>query len=105
MDELRVKLEQCLKDIPGLKIDLWKDTDLVCLFFEGKDFAHFHGDRTLDIRLSQKIIRQEGLSRAVSSRIHPNRSKNSRWIGVEMKDENDVQKIVRLVKRACSELG
>ena len=41
MSELRAKLERRLEDIPGLTVDCWKDTDLVCLFFEGKDFAHF----------------------------------------------------------------
>lgn len=104
MTDLRAKLERRLKDIPGLKIELWKDTDLVCLFFEGKDFAHFHGKTVLDIRLSPKIIREEGLSRDVSHQIHPNRSKNSRWIGVELKSEDDVREITHLVERACNEL-
>jgi hypothetical protein len=105
MSELRAKLERRLEDIPGLTVDCWKDTDLVCLFFEGKDFAHFHGDDILDIRLSAKIIRQEGLSRSVSNQIHPGRSQNSRWIGVEIKNENDLRKVVRLVEQACGELG
>lgn len=105
MDVLRLKFEEHLKEIPGLTIELWKDTELVCLFFHGKEFAHFHGARILDLRLSTKIIRQGQLGREVSAQIHPNRSKNSRWICVELQDESDIEKIIGLVELACGELG
>ncbi|MBO9450486.1 DUF5519 family protein [Tropicibacter sp. R16_0] len=101
MTPLRRALEQQLAQIPGLTIDRWKDTDLICLNYHGKEVAHFHGDEILDLRLSPKIIRQESLSREVSARIHPKRSQNSRWIGVEFKDEAEVQQVARLVQLAC----
>ena len=105
MSELRAKFEAHLKDLEGVTIDVWKDTELVCLFYHGKEFAHFHGENILDIRLSQKIIRQEQLTRSVSNKIHPNRSQNSRWIGYELTHDEDVETLVRLVKLACDELG
>ncbi len=101
---MRKFLESKLKDIPNIEISHWKDTDLVCIFFNGKDFAHFHSDHILDIRLSQKIIREEQLQRTISQTHHPNRSKNSRWIEVEFYNEDDVHKLVHLVQRACNEL-
>ena len=104
MGGLRTELETRLTEIEGIEIATWRDTQLVCVFFDGRDFAHFHGDDILDIRLSVKIIREERLSRSVSERIHPNRSQNSRWIGVEFKSASDVEKLVHLVKRACDEL-
>jgi hypothetical protein len=105
MSELRAKFETRLKDLPGVTIDHWKDTDLVCLFYNGKEFAHFHGDNILDIRLSQKIIRQQRLTRSVSNQIHPNRSQNSRWIGFELENDEDVQTLLELVQLSCDELG
>ncbi len=104
MTELRKQLECKLLMLTDIKIDTYKDTDLVCVFFKGKEFAHFHSDHVLDIRLSQKIIREEQLSRSINSTKHPDRSKNSRWIEVELYDEEDVDKLVHLVMRVCNEL-
>ncbi len=105
MSELRAAFEERLKELEGVTIDLWKDTELVCLFYRGKEFAHFHGENILDIRLSQKIIRQEQLTRSVSNKIHPNRSQNSRWIGYELTSDEDVQTLIRLVKLSCYTLS
>lgn len=101
---MKAKLEQRLADLPGVTLDFWKDSDLLCVFFNGKEFAHFHGQDVLDIRLSPKIIRDENLSREMSSQFHPKRSPNSRWICVEFKDEADVETVVRLVGYACNAL-
>ncbi|SPJ26794.1 luciferase domain-containing protein [Falsiruegeria mediterranea] len=103
MTPLRHALEQQLTQIPSLTIDRWKDTHLICLNYHGREVAHFHAENILDLRLSPKIIRQEALSREVSARIHPKRSQNSRWIGVEFKDEAGVPAVARLVQQACYE--
>lgn len=87
--------------MPNVELGTWKDTDLVCVFFGGKEIAHFHGETILDLRLSPKIIRQEQVSRAVSTRIHPARSKNSRWICVEFNSPAEIDKLLHLVSRAC----
>lgn len=103
MSRLREMLEQRLAERPSLRVDTWKDTELVCLFHHGREFAHFHGQDVLDIRLSPKIIREEGLSRDVSARVHPDRSPNSRWICFEMTSVADVDRLLHLVDRACCE--
>lgn len=105
MSELRAAFEERLTKLEGVTIDVWKDTELVCLFFHGKEFAHFHGENILDIRLSQKSIRQEQLTRSVSNKIYPNRSQNSRWIGYELTHDKDIETLLRLVNLACNELG
>ena len=104
MARLRQALERELSALPDIRIDRWRDTDLVCVFFKGRDFAHFHSDDVLDIRLSPKIIREEKLPRSIASTKHPNRSKNSRWIEIEFLTPDDVARLVRLVERACTEL-
>ncbi|MEM9635120.1 MAG: luciferase family protein [Pseudomonadota bacterium] len=104
MADLRQDLEQRLSELPNIDVGRWKDTDLVCVFFKGRDFAHFHNNHVLDIRLSQKIIREEQLPRTIASTSHPNRSRNSRWIEVEFLDTDDVDRVIRLVERACHEL-
>jgi hypothetical protein len=38
-----------------------RDDGFSSLHFEGKEFAHFHGDNELDIRLGRDIIKREGL--------------------------------------------
>ncbi|MEM7241951.1 MAG: luciferase family protein [Pseudomonadota bacterium] len=103
--QLRSDLEERLVALDGISIAPWKDTQLITVRFRGKEFAHFHGDDILDIRLSQKIIREEQLSRDVSLKIHPNRSKNSIWIGVAFTNEAEVDHLVHLVKLSCASLG
>ena len=103
MASLREQLETDLRALPGIEVGLWKETDLMCVFYKGRDFAHFHDDSILDIRLSQKIIKEENLTRPSDQKFHPNRSKNSRWIGLSFTSAQDNETIVHLVKRACRE--
>ena len=105
MDELRAIMERKLSALPGVTIARWKDTDLICVNCHGKEVGHFHGATVLDLRLSPKIIRQEGLSRDVSARFHPKRSQNSRWICVEFTSSDEVDRVVHLVTLACGERG
>lgn len=104
MSALKQDLIRQLADLPGIEVRLWKDTGLLCVFYKGRDFAHFHGDDVLDIRLSPKLIRQENLSRSVSTRFHPDRSPNSRWICIELANKNDVEHIIRIVHQAYEDL-
>ncbi len=102
---LRMVFERRLLELPQVTLKPWKETELICVFFGNKEFAHFHGQTILDLRLSVKIIREEQLSRDVSARIHPNRSQNSRWICFELKSPADVDRLLHLVQRACDELS
>lgn len=102
---LRQELERRLLEIPHLSLETWKDTALLCVLFKGKEVAHFHGQTILDLRLTPKIIREAGLPRAVSARIHPNRSPNSRWICIEVCNQSDIEALLHLVRRACAVMG
>lgn len=68
------------------------------LHYKGKDFAHFHGNNELDIRLTNKIISEQKLSRPTNSEKHPKRSITSPWIELRFFEGNDIENIVRLVK-------
>ena len=98
----RKLLEKRLNTIQGIHIDTWKDTELVCVFYEGKELGHFHGETILDLRLSQKIIRNRNISRDISKKIHPNRSANSIWVGIEFNNEEDVDRVVELIDLVIS---
>ena len=103
--ELRAEFERRVLQLPDVSVGLWKDADLVCIFYGENELAHFHGETVLDLRLSPKIIREEKLSRLVSTRIHPQRSQNSRWIGVELETWDDIDVLVQLVRRGCVEVS
>jgi len=105
MHELRTLLETRLLAKPGITIDTWKDTDLVCVFFRSKDVAHFQSETVLDIRLTPKIIRDENLDRSVSAQFHPNRSQNSRWICIAFTNEAEVDRLLTLVDHAVHTLS
>lgn len=101
MNPMRTQMESRLKEIEGVDIVTWKDTGFVSVTYNGKEIAHFHGDTTLDLRLSQKIIRAEGLSRDASQEYHPERSLNSLWICVSFNSEAEIEDLMGLVKQAC----
>ncbi|CUJ37866.1 luciferase domain-containing protein [Cognatishimia activa] len=88
--------------LPDVTVAQWKDTELLCVFHNDKELGHFHGQTVLDIRLTPKIIKEEGLSRAISAQIHPKRSANSRWIGIPVENEADRAMALGLIERACS---
>ena len=104
VSDVRREFERRLQEMPKVSLDTWKDTELVCVFFGGKEFAHFHGDNILDLRLTPKVIREEGLSRTISAQVHPNRSENSRWICIEFNNAADIDVLLHLVGRACDDI-
>jgi hypothetical protein len=81
-----------------------RDDGFASLFYRGKDFAHFHNDRELDLRLTRAVIRREGLEHPPDSAVHPKRSKNSQWIEIRFAAAKDLDRVVRLVKLAIEEL-
>lgn len=98
----RADLEARLRGLEGVTVAPWKEGHpLICVTYGGKEVGHFHGADVIDLRLSPKIIRAEGLTRDVTQEIHPDRSPNSRWIGVRFASQDDVDRVLRLVQRAC----
>ena len=96
---LRKQLEAELAAISGVTLALFKDTDLLCMTYNGKDIAHFHnGLSELDIRIPTKFVKRHGLGEPYTSANHPNRSKKSIWRAIPYRSESDVNALVELVK-------
>jgi len=105
MSDLRRQLVQRLEKlgvedraVPG------RNDGFSCLHFRGKEFAHFHDDNELDIRLSKAIISREGLTHPADSRVHPKRSKHSHWIEVRFSRVADLERVAHLVRLAIEQL-
>ena len=102
MSTLKHKLVEKLNTLPDISIKKYKETELLCVYFNNKEIAHFQTgtDCELDIRLTPAIIKREKLAPPPNSKSHPTRSKNSRWILVEFKVHDDIDRLTRLVQLA-----
>lgn len=72
------------------------------LFFRGREFAHFHHDGELDLRLGAARIRALGLAHPAGSVQHPTRAASSPWIELRFSSAADVQRVADLVRLAVS---
>lgn len=97
--KLRNQFEESLRKLPEITVELWKDSDLMCVFYRGKELAHFHDHQEIDIRLSQKFIKKEGLKPLEDSPFHLKRSKKSRWMQMRFQTEAEVQNLLSLIQR------
>ena len=103
MSILRDKLVKKLEKLPDVAVALYKDTDLLCVYFKGKEIAHFQNDSEIDIRLTSAIIKREKLAPPNETTSHADRSKNSRWIVQSFENSESIDGIVRLVKLASAQ--
>ena len=105
MAHLRKQLVQRLEEL-GVqeRILPGRDDGFSSLLYNGKEFAHFHDDNELDIRLTRAVIRRVGLVHPANSRVHPNRSKNSQWIEVRFEKTADLEGLVQLAKLAIAQI-
>jgi hypothetical protein len=103
---LRATLSQRLEEL-GVEERAWpgRDDGFASLLFGGEDFAHFHNDNELDIRLGKQVIAKERLFRLPDSTVHPDRSKGSHWHEIRFNNKSEVDEVVRLVKIAIAGLG
>lgn len=106
MNALRKQLTRALLDIPGVAEKMWPDRDDGFSSFEykGKDFAHFHHDNELDVRLGKQIIKTQKVPRPIDSEQHPNRAAGSPWIELRYRNSTDVEEAVRLIELALKQL-
>lgn len=74
------------------------------LFYRGKEFAHFHHDQELDLRLTRQLIRSLGLSHPSGSRFHPARAESSPWIELRFNSPAEVRKVAEWVRLAMAQL-
>lgn len=105
MKVARQRLEAALLEIAEVSIRPYRDTDLICVLYRDREFAHFHGEDVLDIRLTPKIIRDYGMSREITKRFHPNRSPNSRWICLAIRTEDQLVQLKDLARLAIGALA
>lgn len=103
MPKLRNELIKKLEQIPGLEDRPSKVAGGSAIFFRDKEIAHFHNDNEIDIRLTKKVIRKEGLNHQTDSKIHKTRSLSSEWIEVRFHKSKDVDEVVRLFKLALEQ--
>lgn len=90
------------EQIADITVDYYKDTTLLCIFYQGKEIAHFHGQNEIDIRLTASIIRLEGIQPPEKIASHLNRPAQSRWIIQALNDEQTVESITQLIQLAIS---
>jgi len=104
MSTVQDELIEQLEKLPNVSTALWKESTLLCVYFNKKEVAHFQSKSSseIDIRLTPAIIKREGLSPPEDTTSHLDRSKNSRWIIQSFKSSEDVKKIVRLVELATA---
>lgn len=104
MTMFRDQLELKLAGLPGVDLELYKDSDLLCVLFKGKEFAHFHnGLPELDVRIPKKFAKRHELGEPYQSARHPDRSKNSIWRVLTYSSEQEVDELVELVGTLLNE--
>ncbi len=104
MKKIKNELIKKLEKIPGLEDRPSKVAGGSAIFFNGKEIAHFHHDNEIDVRLTNKTIRQEKLNHPTDSEIHKHRSPGSHWIEIRFTKSKDVDEVVRLFKLAIAQL-
>jgi hypothetical protein len=101
MAKLRKMLINELEKIPGIDVHLWTpDRDFMVIDYKGKEVAHFHGNNELDIRLSPKIVKREGLTHAPDRIGHRDRKNGGTWLIVRFTRQSHLAEMLRLVKMA-----
>ena len=97
--KLRNWLEEELRALPEVKVELWKNSDLMCVFYRGKEIAHFHDHEEIDVRLSLAFIKREEITPLQDSKYHPDRSKKSRWMRLRFQTNQETEKLLNLIVR------
>ncbi|HEX2586413.1 MAG TPA: luciferase family protein [Steroidobacteraceae bacterium] len=100
MNKLRQQLTKSLLSISGVTEKQWPDRDDGFSSFEykGKDFAHFHHDNEIDVKLGKQLIKEQRVPRPKDSEPHPNRAAGSPWIELRYNSAAEVDEVVRLIK-------
>ena len=102
--EIKTLLLEELAAIDGLEVRASAVARGTALFYQGREFAHFHNGHELDLRLTKKVIQRLCLSHPESSGQHPDRSANSPWIVLSFHTDDDMERVSELVKLAVANL-
>ena len=92
-------MENELQALPEVKVGLWKDSELMCVFYRGKELAHFHDHEEIDVRLSQAFIKKESLTPLGDSKYHTDRAKKSRWMQCRFQTQTEAEALLALIRR------
>ena len=104
MPSLKQDLLELLAPIEGFTAQPSKVAGGTALFYCGKEFAHFHNDNEIDLRLTRILIKSLGLSHPATSEQHPTRAASSQWIEVQFQTAYEVHCVAELVTLASAEL-
>ena len=104
MDNLKAQLLVRLRAIEGVEDRPSPVAGGTALFYRGQPFAHFHHDHELDLRLTKKLIKAQGLSHPPGSVHHAGRSPNSAWIEIRYGSAGELERVVELVRLAVAQL-
>lgn len=101
--KLKEKLISELEKMKGLESRPSKVAGGTALFYKNKEIAHFHHDNEVDLRLTKKIIKAEGLSHPEGSEFHHHRSKTCEWIELRYTKATQLPEVVRLFELATKQ--
>jgi hypothetical protein len=104
MSSHKQHLLELLAPIDGFSAEPSRVAGGTALFFRGKEFAHFHHDHEIDLRLTRKVIGELGLSHPARSALHPTRSAASHWIELRFDTADEVHRVAELVRMAIARL-
>lgn len=104
MSNLKETLLELLEPIAGFEARPSEVAGGTALFYKGKEFAHFHHDNEIDMRLTRKIIKSRGLSHPSGSAHHPTRAASSQWIELRFHTEAEVRHVAELARVAIAQL-
>jgi hypothetical protein len=102
--EIKTLLLAELETIDGVEAHTSPVSGGTALFYQGREFAHFHNGHELDLRLTKKVIHRLGLTHTRGSGQHPDRTANSPWIVLSFHTEDDIERVSDLVKLAVCNL-
>jgi hypothetical protein len=98
MTSLKKQLVEKLQKIPHLEDRPSKVAGGSAIFYKGKEIAHFHNNNEIDVRLTKKVIKSEGLTQPTDSKFHHHRSPSSEWIELRFSRTHHLDEVVRLFK-------
>lgn len=103
MAALKTLLLQEIEKIPHLEGRPSKVAGGHAIFYKNKEIAHFHSNNEIDIRLTKKLIKKEGLIHPTDSLFHSGRKPGSDWFEFRFKRKEHVEEALRLFKLALKE--
>jgi hypothetical protein len=95
------KLRQALAAIDGIEESGSAFKDDIGYWVNGKEIAHFEGDRAIDIRLTRAVIRDRRTELKADARVRL-RPSSSDWLTVELAGADATAFVIELVNAAVA---